>query len=380
MLPRSFAPVASITLAAADIQSALADLRASLVPLHREGCSPAFYPVRVLPTLGFSLVPRRRQERSGPGAGRDAAARKRERLARFLGAASGGAGLVEGIQSDASAFDGSNPPGFCGLTRHGARMIEAFCRIWRDQKHLFAVWTVTLPPDLAVALDGIDGGYAQFQGVLRRRFSEALARACRRHRGRAPCHPDWCFVCEPQKSGRPHLHFVFRSRARMGGTWHLSTAALDRLIGNAAAVVIGRPVDVSSAGNVQSIQKDMGRYLSSYLKKGVGATAAMTVLLSGWTWNLVPARWWGLSTTARRIVFCHTVEVPGCLVGWLSLQWRGLVAAGLMKAAVWDLAGDGAPSVVVGFWRDVGDFAQTLRYLHDFHADAVGSNITFGIT
>lgn len=365
---------------AADIQADLADIRASLVPLYREGHSPAYYPVRVLPTLGFALVPRRKQERTGPGAGRDAAARKREKMARFLGAGVAGAGLGEGTRSDARPFDGPNPPGLCGLTKHGGRMVEAFCRLWRDKKHLFAVWTVTLPPDLAAALDGIEGGYTSFQGVLRRRFSEALARACRRHRGKVPCEPDWCFVCEPQKSGRPHLHFVFRSRARMGGTWHLSTAALDRLIGNAAAVVIGRPVDVSTAGNIQSIQKDMGRYLSGYLKKGIGQTAAWTVLLSGWTWNLVPARWWGLSTSARRLVFCHTLEIPGCLVNVLSLHWRGLVAAGLLKAEVWDLQGEGAPSVVAGFWRDVGRFRETLAFLFDLHRDALGSNCTFSRT
>jgi hypothetical protein len=166
----------------------------------------------------------------------------------------------------------------------------------------------------------------------------------------------------------------------MGGTWHLSTAALDRLIGNAAAVVIGRPVDVSTACNIQSIQKDMGRYLSGYLKKGIGQTAAWTVLLSGWTWNLVPARWWGLSTSARRLVFCHTLEIPGCLVNVLSLHWRGLVAAGLLKAEVWDLQGEGAPSVVAGFWRDVGRFRETLAFLFDLHRDALGSNCTFSRT
>jgi hypothetical protein len=291
-----------------------------------------------------------------------------------------GAGLVDAGQSDASPFDGRNPAGACGLTRHGAKLVEDFCRIWRDRKHLFAVWTVTLPAALAEALDGIENGFAKFQSVLRRRFSEALARACRRARCRQPVEPDWCFVCEPQKSGRPHLHFVFRSRARMGTTWFLSTGALDRLIQNAAAVVAGLVVDVPAAGNVQSIKKDMGRYLSNYLKKGVGDTAAMTVLLNGWTWNLVPAQWWGLSTSARRVVFCHTLELPGCFAGWLSLMWPQLSGAGLLKAGIWQAPGDGAPAVVVGSWPDVGSLRQTLHYLFDLMKDAIGSGPTFGIT
>ena len=166
----------------------------------------------------------------------------------------------------------------------------------------------------------------------------------------------------------------------MGSMWFLSTGALDRLIQNAAAVVTGLDIDVPAAGNVQSIKRDMGRYLSSYLKKGVGATAAMTVLLNGWTWNLVPAQWWGLSTSARRVVFCHTVELPGCFVGWLSSEWPQLSGAGLLKAGIWQAPGDGAPAVVVGSWPDVGKFRQTLAYLWDLMAGAIGSGPTFGIT
>ena len=134
----------------------------------------------------------------------------------------------------------------------------------------------------------------------------------------------------------------------MGSAWFLSTGALDRLIQNAAAVVTGLAVDVPAAGNVQAIQKDMGRYLSSYLKKGVGGTAAMTVLLNGWTWNLVPGQWWGLSSSARRLVFCHTVELPGCFVHWLSLMWPRMAAAGLLKASVWQAPGSGAPALAAG--------------------------------
>ena len=368
------------TLAAADLQGQLADIRAALVPFYRVPGQSSYYPVMVRPTLGFSMVPRRKRETTGPRSCRDAAARHRERMAWSLAPGSAGAGLVDGARSDASSFDGRNPAGACGLTRHGAKMVEDFCRIWRDKKHVFAVWTVTMPPDLAMALDGIEQGFARFQSVLRRRFSEALARACRRARCRQPVQPDWCFVCEPQKSGRPHLHFVFRSRARMGSAWFLSTGTLDRLIQNAAAVVTGLEIAVPAAGNVQSIKRDMGRYLSNYLKKGVGATAAMTVLLNGWTWNLVPGQWWGLSTSARRLVSCHTIELPGCFVHWLSLMWPQMSASGLLKAGIWQASGAGAPAVVVGNWSNPGQFRSAMVYLFDLMAGAVGSAATFGRT
>jgi hypothetical protein len=166
----------------------------------------------------------------------------------------------------------------------------------------------------------------------------------------------------------------------MGAPWFLSTGSLDRLIQNAAAVVTGLTVDCAAAGNVQSIQKDMGRYLSNYLKKGVGETAAITVLLSGWTWNLVPCQWWGLSTSARQVVFRHTIELPGCFVHWLSLMWPHLAAAGLLKACIWQAPGPGAPAVVVGSWSQPEQFRGSMVYLFDLMRDAIGSSATFGLT
>jgi hypothetical protein len=290
------------------------------------------------------------------------------------------AGLVDGGHSDASSRKNSISKGMGGLTRHGAGEIEQFCRLVRQDRGLYAIWTVTLPPAAAAALDTLPRGFARFQAVIRRRFSEALARACRRERGRSPCLPHWCFVVEPQKSGRPHMHFVFRSRSRMGRPWLLNIPALDKLIQNAINVVTGITLDCPAAGNIQSLRKDPGRYLSKYLSKGVGKTAAECVLACGWTVNLVPSQWWGLSTCARAFLGRYTFEIPDGLVGWLSLSWPGLRGAGLLDGMVWRAPGDGAPAVVCGGWRDVARCRQVMEYLADLDRDAIGSVATFGIT
>ena len=340
-----------------------------------------YYPVRLRPCLGFALVPRRRREACAGEGKRDAAARKRERaasLAAFLGGEA--AGLVEGVCSDAPSQKITIPKGMGGLTRHGAREVEQFCRVVRQDRGLYGIWTVTLPPQAAAALDGIERGFSRFQAVLRRRFSEALARACRRERGRTPCLPHWCFVVEPQKSGRPHLHFVFRSRSRMGRCWLLAAGSLDRLIQNAINVVTGSTVDCAAAGNIQSLRKDPGRYLSKYLTKTVGRSAADCVLSHGWSVNLVPSQWWGLSSTARALLDRYTFEIPDCFVGWLSLMWPGLRSAGVLEAMIWHAPGDGAPSVLCGGWRTPEACRRTFDYLADLQVDAIGSAATFGRT
>jgi hypothetical protein len=327
------------------------------------------------------MVPRRAREKRSVDSARGPEARKRERLAWALGGgALAAAGLVDAGQSDAASREGLKRRGMAGLTRHGARQIEEFCRVVRQDRGLYAMWTVTLPRRVAKGLDSIERGFDKFAAVIRRRFSEMLARACARERGRRPCLPDWAFVIEPQAAGVPHFHFVFRCRSRMGRPWLLSTARLDGLIQNAARVVTGLDVDVPAAGNVQALRKDPGRYLSKYLRKGVGASAARTVLAMGWTANLVPSQWWGISVTARALLLRYTFEVPGCLVDWLSSQWPGLAAAGMLRAGVWRAPGEGAPSVVCGSWRNPEDCLATILYLVDLQVDAVGSPCSFGIT
>ena len=367
-------------MAAADLRAQLDDLRLSFYPFRDKGVD-VYYPVKLRPCLGFALVPRRRCE-GGQGQGkRDAAARKRERVAAML-AGSGGAaaGLVDGGYSDAASRKQSPCKGLGGLTRHGAREVEQFCRLVKQDRGLYGIWTITLPPDAAVALDGIARGFSRFQAVIRRRFSEALARACARERGKVPTLPHWCFVVEPQTSGRPHFHFVFRTRSRMGRPWLMNVVKLDGIIQRALFTVTKMVFDCVAAGNTQALRKDPGRYLSSYLKKGVGKTAAATVLSNGWSENLVPSQWWGLSTSARAFLDRYSFEVPSCFVGWLSLMWPGLRSAGVLDAMVWQALGDGAPAVVCGSWRDPLRCRETFDFLADLQRDAIGSAVEFGFS
>jgi hypothetical protein len=242
------------------------------------------------------------------------------------------------------------------LSAAGGFSIENLCAVIREDRGLFGMWTVTLPVEAAEALNQVPDGFARFQDAIRRRFSEEHARACARESQRVgvPVEPVWGFVVEPQKSGRPHMHFVFRCKSRRRRPWLLGKGRLDRLIRAALRTVLGQEHSVASAGNVQALRSSPGAYLSKYLRKGAGRNGAEAVLAHGWTVNLVPFHWWGWSRSARRLVMDHTFEMPSRLVGWLSLRWRKLVAENCCQAVIWQPEDDRAPSMVVGQWRGPG--------------------------
>jgi hypothetical protein len=269
-----------------------------------------------------------------------------------------------------------------GLTPRGAATIEDLCALVRQDRGLYAMWTVTLPPEAAQELDRIPEGAARFGDVIRRRFGEALRRALASHPvpvcGRLLDH--WWFVVEPQKSGRPHWHFVFRCKVRKGRSWLLGKGNLDRLIRQALRVVTGATHRVNAAGNVQALRSDPGRYLSKYLRKTARESAATLILAKGWSQNLVPLRWWGCSSSARQLLDRYRFELPSYVVGWLSLQWPKLDALGLIRARVWQPESEGAPRIVVGNWLSVESLLRTVAHLVQLGERAYPSGRTYGYT
>ena len=360
----------------------LADLRACLVPYAGKGAG-AFHPVIIRPSLSWSMVPRPKDRpEAGNGHCTDAD-RHRERLERLsAGALAPAAGLVEGSESDAIASEPLRRYGMAGLTSNGGKKIEDFCALIRQDRGLYGIWTVTLPPECAAELDSIPNGIQLFGAALRRRFSEALGRACKRESlaVRRPIAPDWGYVIEPQATGRPHWHFVFRCKSRRGRSWLLGKGQLDRVIRNAMRTATGRNHRTAAAGNVQSIRSTPGRYLSSYLKKEASRNAALLLLANGYSENLVPHQWWGLSRSALALVDRHRFELPSVLVGWLSKQWPGLHGIGLLEAGIWQPEAEGAPSIVVGSWRTVEDARRTIKHLAALADRAAPLGVTFGRT
>ena len=360
----------------------LADLRASLLPYAGRGAG-AFHPVILRPALAWAVVPRPREKpRAGEGSRTDAD-RRRERLAMSCaGALAPATGLVEGSEFDAIGPEPLRRNGMKGLTDNGGKRVEDFCALVRQDKGLYGIWTVTLPPEVAEELDAIPDGIRIFGDVLRRRFGEALSRACKREsaRVRRPISPDWCYVIEPQRTGRPHWHFVFRCKSRRGRSWLLGKGRLDRIIKNAMRTATGRNHRTIAAGNVQSIRSTPGRYLSSYLKKEASRNAALLLLANGYSENLVPHQWWGMSRSALDLVERYRFELPSVLVGWLSLQWPGLAGIGILDARIWTPENDGAPSMVVGSWRSIADARRTIEHLVQLQERNSPTGIVFGRT
>ena len=178
-----------------------------------------------------------------------------------------------------------------------------------------------------------------------------------------PAH--WAFVVEVQGNGRPHLHVVFRSKGASGRRWLLSKGRLDQLIRCALHSVLGRRFRCQSAGNVQTLRSDPGCYLGGYLKKGRQRPGTEAILAGGYSLNMVPKQWWGRSAAALEWTRTHTFEVPAGWGAWLSLHWPELAAAGMVVAALVELPGEGAPSVVCGRFRGLKGLDRCLEELRD---------------
>jgi hypothetical protein len=360
----------------------LVELRQSLAPYAGRGAG-AFYPLMIRPALGFALVPRPQDRAGGEDSQRDPAARRREALDRALRAAQPQAlGLGEGSNLDAKPSDRFHRKGWNGLTARGAKTVEDFCRLVRQDKGCYGIWTVTLPVEVCAALEATPDGLHKVGDALRRRFAEALTRACEREskKLRQPVPAHWCYVVETQKSGRPHWHFVFRCKGRRRRSWLLGKGKLDCLIRNAFRVATGKRFSVKASGNVQALRADPGRYLSSYLKKTASQNAAATLFANGFSANLIPAHWWGMSRSALRFVQDHRFEVPSLLVGWLSKQWPLLAAMGRLEARLWQPDADGAPAMVVGSWRSPADARECLQHLARLADRASPTGVVFGWT
>lgn len=341
------------------------------------GCpDPAFHPLRVRPCLRWALVPRpkTRVVRSRPRDVEEDLSLKAT-VDRRLSAAIGGAGLVDGGKSDAFPRDPSHRHGMAGLPAAGALAIEDFCALSRAERSRFGMWTVTIGQSEAEAIEQVPDGWPRFQDVIRRRFGEAHRRACAREARRrgVPCPSHWAFVVEVQESGRPHLHVVFRSKGGSGRRWLLSKGRLDQLIRQALFTVTGRRFKGQAAGNVQTLRRDPGSYLSSYLKKGRLRPGGEEILSAGFSYNMVPKQWWGRSAEALQWTRDHTFQVPGRWVSWLSLFWPDLASLGMIVAQLVDLPGEGAPTVVCGRFRGVSGLDRALAEVRDCFSAAVAA-------
>ena len=359
---------------ARDFRAEMIGLRDAMAPFRGHGVG-VYHPVRVRPSLGFALVPkpREREDRDADRPRRQPGPRPRRseigRLCRLMAAAAAarrgaGLGLSEGAESDALP---QNPRrnGLGGLTPRGALFLQDFCEAVRQDTFCYGFWTVTLPVEAAQALDATPDGFQRFADVIRRRFGEALRRACEAEsvRRRAPVVDHWAYVVEPQKAGRPHLHFVFRSKARRGTGWLLGKGRLDRLIRNAFRTATGTAYPVKAAGNVQAIKSSAGAYLAKYMKKGIEINGARAVLGQGWSMNLVPHQWWGASRSAVALVRSLIWELPWIVVNMLSSKWPDLAAAGVIDARIWQPEAEGAPAIVCGRWRSLDRLVGVLDML-----------------
>jgi hypothetical protein len=144
--------------------------------------------------------------------------------------------------------------------------------------------------------------------------------------------------------------------------------------------VTGIEVSAEAAGKVHRLRKDPGSYLSKYLTKGGEANGSEAITRNGWSLNLVPYHWWGMSKDARALVEEHRFELPSVFVGWLSRQWGALASMGLLDARIWQPDAEGAPAIVCGRFRGIDQLEWLIRHLAQLAERAVTSGRTYGYT
>lgn len=220
--------------------------------------------------------------------------------------------------------------GFNGLPKAGKELIEdGTVYLWlqsKAEKFDLVFWTVTLPTQFkdGTSLQRTDYELLleQWPELCRQVFQEV----CRLLRRKGL--PDkWLYVVEPQEERwkrygilAPHIHAVLPNRwnrnkanptkdkgFQRSGYWEVTTAETDGIVERIISHVLGRPVDCSSACNLDRINRmqrlffylsKLGR-LGSYLSKGSKLMAQLQS--SSWS-DRLPPNWYGSDLTTRQQV------------------------------------------------------------------------------
>jgi hypothetical protein len=223
------------------------------------------------------------------------------------------------------------PRGSNGLPRAGRELIEDGCiLLWHQakQKRFTPVfWTVTIPSAYDDGTPFEESDYIRLLKawpVMVKRIFEEVARLCER-RGL----PNrWLYVVEPQterwtKDGvfAPHLHAVLPNRwvenkrppldAHLGfasrGAWAITLNETDAIVHRCMSNALGRPVNSTSACNIQSIKGMSKLYfylsklnkISNYIQKS--SKVLQSIRQSSYS-NYMPSNWYGCDKMTRQEV------------------------------------------------------------------------------
>jgi hypothetical protein len=175
--------------------------------------------------------------------------------------------------------------GLQGITAHGRRMLRNGCFIA----------TLTLP-----SLSMEQGLVVQSRwSEVMQNFKNAFAKLCKKNG--LPLKYCYCVEIQEKRSKREgwpvlHVHMVFPGRRSARGAWRITTSSFDAIWKAALERVLCEHVDVSSACNMQQVERSAEAYISKYLSKGANSIES---------WNsddreaFFPHHWWGMSNELR---------------------------------------------------------------------------------
>lgn len=169
-------------------------------------------------------------------------------------------GLSMGLSKPGNLKKPKSPRGSNGLTNHGRLIVLDGCALLtRYYPNQLSFLTWTFPPEY---VSQVKQNWAALVRLLLLKLVYWLKKL------RLPTH--YVGVTELQKNGNPHLHLVFVGRRSRSGSWLITPSLLDKILFEAVEnfCVDCDRTRFKSAGRVEPVRSDAGRYLAKYLSKG----------------------------------------------------------------------------------------------------------------
>lgn len=194
-----------------------------------------------------------------------------------------------------------------GMTGYGRKMVRSGLSIIQktySKKNLSFV-TLTIP---TVSKEIHQKICSQWSEIVRQYFQEL-----RRLLKRKGLSDEYVQVTEIQtkrleNSGiyAPHLHYVHQGRKGVNEHWRISKNEVRELWQRILENIAECEIDCSTATRIESVKKDVVRYMSKYMSKG---NQSLQLDISQ---EMIPSAWWGIDKVLRQKIKASIIRISGC--------------------------------------------------------------------
>lgn len=180
--------------------------------------------------------------------------------------------------------------------RNGAYLLQKRCG-----NELLSFLTITMPSLPVDDMRLVHACWSKVVDSVKRKVTRALV-----EKG---IHTEFVMVVEVQEkrykeTGIPvlHLHALFQGRKKFK-TWAVTCGEFDKMWSQTLENILGKPVDVGSACNVQRVKASAEGYMGKYMSKGAKVVESVKAAgLEEW----LPRQWWSMTRALSCLVAAKT--------------------------------------------------------------------------